>query len=72
MTQTIYLALLNEGTPCWRPVEAKQRGDDVYLIVDSNLDEVWEFGTGELVRCRKQTLPSGQTELVAFQKASEN
>lgn len=69
MTQTIYIALLDEGVACWRPVEAKHQGDDIYLIVDVNPDEVWEFQQGESVRCRMHTFSGGQTGLVAFEKA---
>ncbi len=68
----IYIALLEEGVAYWRPVKAKHQRDDVYLIVDFNQDEVWEFQTGESVRCRMKTFSSGQTGLIAFQRASGN
>jgi hypothetical protein len=66
-TVTIYVALLDEGTDVWRPVQAQRQGDGSYLIVSSNDapdDEKWQFPTGSTVRCELRKL-SGGDRLVA-------
>jgi hypothetical protein len=62
MADTIYVALLDEGIDCWRPVNAVQVGADVYRIVDQPVpeDELWEFGPGEEVRCELYQFSDGQ------------
>ncbi|OZC01679.1 hypothetical protein [Rubricoccus marinus] len=51
--ETIYLPLLNEGTDCWRPVEATKVGPDHFRIVSERPeDEEWPYRSGEVVRCR--------------------
>lgn len=65
---TIYVYLLNEGTDVWRPVEAEHLGEDRYQIVSVNSDpddELWQFPSGAVVRCRQQRL-SGGDRLVAY------
>ncbi len=59
---TIYVALLDEGTPTWRPVEAVRIQDDVFEIISQNPDpddEIWEFNVGQHVRCEKRELSNG-------------
>jgi hypothetical protein len=57
---TIYVALLNEGTDCWRPVMAKHVSDDLFQIADPQPeDEEWEFKPGQVVRCKERTFQSG-------------
>jgi hypothetical protein len=58
----IYVALLDEGTDVWRPVKAVVLGESFYRIVSENLDpedELWEFTTGEIVRCEQKKLHRG-------------
>ncbi len=55
----IYVALLDEGTPVWRPVDAIARGNSLFQIVSENSypdDEHWEFTTGDSVRCEERVL----------------
>ena len=67
--QTIYIALLKEGTDVWAPVDAENVEKDLYRIVDCRGAEAeFEFGQGSLVRCRFQRLSGGE-ELVAFEAA---
>jgi hypothetical protein len=48
----IYMPLLDEGTSCWRPVQAIRLADDLYRITDSIPDdEKWLFSPGDVVRC---------------------
>jgi hypothetical protein len=71
-TVTIYVALLDEGTDVWRPVQAQRQGDGSYLIVSSNDaadDEKWQFTTGSAVRCETRKL-SGGDRLVAVAAGS--
>jgi len=68
---TIYVYLLNEGTPCWRPVEAVTVEGDTYRILSTNADsedEEWEFNTGDLVRCEHKSFSGGEEGLVAVER----
>jgi hypothetical protein len=69
-TTTIYVALLDEGTDCWRPVEATDLGDSIFRIADQEIpeDEVWEFRPGEIVRCHEHAFADGR-HLRAFARA---
>ena len=69
MTETIYVALLAEGTDVWRPVQAERRAGGLFQIVSKNDDpelETWEFSSGSLVRCEEKRL-SGGLRLVAVE-----
>lgn len=70
--RTIYVELLEEGTSCWRPVEADYLGRDLYRICGEKPDgEVWAYSVGDVVRCRVKPFQSGGQELVAFEKVSD-
>jgi hypothetical protein len=65
---TIYVELLNEGVQVWRPVDAEQISADVFKIVaQKDVDEDWDFETGDLVTCEERTLSNGKA-LVAIKK----
>ena len=67
---TIYVSLLGEGTPVWRPAQAEHLSEDVYRITgEVPAEEQWQFQPGELVRTREQIL-SGDTVLVAYENAA--
>jgi len=69
-SETIYVALLDEGTDAWRPVQALRRGEGAFLIVSKNDDpetESWEFSSGSLVRCEMRQLSGGE-RLVAVER----
>ena len=72
MLVTIYILLCNEGTPVWRSVEAEHIRDDLYRItgVPPGDSELWEFSTGDVVRCKQKTFSSGKTELIAYEKVT--
>ena len=56
---TIYVALLDEGTDVWRPVEAEPEGP-FYRIVGSVPEaETWAFDPGSLVRCEPREFADG-------------
>jgi hypothetical protein len=68
VTETIYVALLDEGTDVWRPVQAKRQQDGSYVIVSQNddpSDEKWQFPYGSVVWCEPREL-SGGVRLVAI------
>lgn len=72
-TETIYVALLDEGVDVWRPVEAEPCGAGRFRIVSTNSDaedEKWEFPPGAVVTCEKRKL-SGGHHLVAIALAEE-
>lgn len=69
--QTIYIALLSEGVDVWRPVKATKLSENVFQIISENqnsTDEVWEFGTGDLVRCTQKVFANDEIHLVAIEK----
>jgi hypothetical protein len=69
----VYVALLDEGTDVWRPVDAEHVREDEYLLCGPIPEgEVWEFQPGDVVHCRKRTLSNGSTELVAFSRAQHD
>jgi hypothetical protein len=48
----IFVRLLNEGTDCWRPVSATERGDGVLEILGViPAGEECQYGPGMQVRC---------------------
>jgi hypothetical protein len=66
----IHIALLEEGTKVWRPVQAEHLGNDLFRvlgIVPSG--EAWQFQPGEVVRCVEQQL-SGAQCLVAVARGA--
>lgn len=65
----IYVNLLNEGLNMMRAVAAQDLGHGFYLIVEPMPeDEVWEYRTGQVVRCQKKNLANGK-HLVAVAEA---
>jgi hypothetical protein len=65
----IYVELLNEGTDCWRPVEANDLGRGRFQIVQAAPEgEEWAFLSGDIVECRQQEFRNG-AGLVAYKKS---
>lgn len=54
-TATIYIALINEGVPVFRPTQGVQRGDGLYEVLATTdydpEDETWMFPPGAVVKC---------------------
>jgi hypothetical protein len=68
---TIYVELLGEGVPCWRPVKAKQVAAEAYLIDDLEPEnEAWQFQPGDVVLCRRRAFSEGEG-LVAYEIADQ-
>ena len=73
--QQIYVAILDEGTDVWRPVEAVEVSKGLFRIVSKNAhpdNEHWEFTTGEIVRCQSKEFSGGSVGLVAVELAMKN
>ncbi|HSF15795.1 MAG TPA: hypothetical protein VLK65_09595, partial [Vicinamibacteria bacterium] len=72
----IFVALLEEGTNVWRPVQARPLSEPrVFRIIGVSADvseEVWQFAAGAIVRCEQKRFPSGETGLVAIEKLKES
>ena len=67
----IYVALLNEGTPVWRPVPGVAMAEDVFRLTPKAQppdDEEWQFAPGESVRCELRVLSGGAPVLVAVER----
>jgi hypothetical protein len=65
----IYVALVGEGLNLMRTVKAEHVGRDFYKIVEAMPEgETWEFGPGQVVRCKKRNLSTGKG-LVAVEEA---
>jgi hypothetical protein len=74
---TVFIYLPEEAVDCWCPAKARRIESDIYIILDdAPKDPVWEFGRGDIVRCRHQPLRKGdeptRNELVAFEKVIPN
>jgi hypothetical protein len=67
---TIYVYLLDEAVDVWRPASAEHLRDDIYRIVSGPSDDTerWEFGPGDIVRCRDQDFSGAQRGLAAFER----
>ena len=65
--EQIQMPLLDEAVECWRPVDAKKVGTDLYEIVGIvPEDEVWAFQPGETVYCRDHIFQDGSHGVVAY------
>jgi hypothetical protein len=65
----IYVALIGEGLNLMRTVKAEHVGHDFYKITEAMPEgETWEFGPGQVVRCKKRNLSTGKG-LVAVEEA---
>jgi hypothetical protein len=68
----VYIPLLDEGTPVWRPTEAEEVSDLTFMVLPTANynpdDEHWAFPPGTIVRCIYE-VRSGNTVLVAIEKA---
>lgn len=64
MSETVYVALLDEGTAVWRPAPARKVGDSAYEILrPADYDpetETWEFAPGSVVQCEPRSTPGGE------------
>lgn len=73
MMTTIYIPLLNEGTPVSRPTEGKLVSSGFYEVMatddyDPYLEE-WEFPPGTVVEC-KMEIEDGKEFLKAVRSVS--
>jgi hypothetical protein len=68
----IYVELLEEGTSCWRPVEAEYLGNELYRIAGEKPEnEVWAFSVGDVVKCKLKAFQDGNPELVAHERINQ-
>jgi len=58
--ETIYVALLDERTDVWRPVEAQREGTFYRIVGPVPDEEKWAFDPGSLVRCELRVFADGQ------------
>jgi hypothetical protein len=69
---TIYVALLDEGTPTLRGTDALDLGDGLYKIMATPYynpdDEVWEFPPGSIVKGERRVNLDKEI-LLAIEKA---
>ena len=66
----VYVALPDEAVDVWRPVEAEQVDEGLFLIVDDAYDsgvETWESEPGTVVRVEHRLL-EGVQQLVAVSR----
>jgi len=70
--RTICVEVLDEGTVCWRPVEAEYLGNDLYRIVGVKPeDEVGAFSAGDVVRCRMKTFQADSPQSVVHERVRQ-
>ncbi len=66
---TIYVTLVGEGLNVLRGVQAEHLGRDFYKIIEPMpKGETWQYGLGQVVRCKKKNLSGGKA-LVAIEEA---
>jgi hypothetical protein len=60
-SQTIYMALLDEGVDVWRPVQVERLESGRYLVLGPVPDdEKWEFPPGSIVCLEMKQLYEGK------------
>jgi hypothetical protein len=70
--RTIYIEMLEEGTTCWRPVEAEYLGNELCRITGvAPNDEVWAFSVGDVVKCKMKTFQGDSKGLVVHEKIGQ-
>ncbi len=59
----VFVRLLDEGTPCFRPTLAEEVQNDLYRLLSTpdydREDEEWELKPGALVRLERRSNASG-------------
>jgi hypothetical protein len=66
----IFVELLDEDMPSWRPVAAQRLGSGLFRIVGTvPEDEVWRFQPGQTVRCTEHAFADGTCGPVAVERA---
>jgi hypothetical protein len=71
---TIFVALVEEGTDVWRPVQARPLDGNLYRIIGVEADvsdETWQFSPGAIVRCERKRLTDGQVSVIAVGLSEE-
>ena len=71
---TIFVALENEGTDVWRPVQARRLDWGHFRIVGVDADtsdETWEFQEGAIVKCINRQFADGKSGLTASEAVWE-
>jgi hypothetical protein len=67
---TVFVALLNEGTDVWRPVQARPLGQSLFRIVGVEADvheETWQFPAGSIVSCEEKRFSDGLVGIAAVE-----
>jgi hypothetical protein len=71
--RTIHVALLGEGTPAWRPTQARHIEAFTYELLGTVPDdEEWQFKPGQLVECHEHVFAGGGSGLVALRALPPN
>ena len=71
MANQVYVALIGEGIPVWRPVNARSVSDGVFeLLGPKEHGEEWEFQPGQLVECEEHSFSLGVVGLVARRRTA--
>lgn len=69
---TVHVALQEEGTTVWRPVDALHIKGSIYQLVGLVPDqEQWQFMPGQIVECQERTTADGNIFLLACRLAEQ-
>ena len=64
--ETIHIALLDDGTDVWRPVEAERLADGRYKVLGPVPEgELWQFPPGSIVSVQLKRLSGGDALVAA-------
>jgi hypothetical protein len=67
--ETIYVALLDEGTDVWRPAQAERLADGRYRLFGPMPEtECWEFPPGSVVAVRRTSFRDDDVLVAAHGK----
>lgn len=64
LTTSVYVGLLDEGVPAWRPVRAEHVSGEMYRMIGEIPEgETWWFALGDMVKCEIRMLSGDDTSL---------
>ena len=71
---TVFVALVEEGTDVWRPVQARPLDGGSFRIIGVDADtsdETWQFPEGAIVKCQRRQFADGRSEMTVVEQVEE-
>ena len=70
----IFVFMPDEAVNVWRPIDAERISGDLFRIVSPDPDpedEIWEFKSGEIVRCEERAFEDGVRGLAVVARVEQ-